>query len=303
MASRFDPQCFHDRLVGDRLIIPVGVNGAYGRGALFEDILGRVNDYITRAVAGEGAETMLFPPVINRQVLEKSGFLDSLTHLGGAVFSFFGNDQQQQELGGRARRGEPWGELLAMTNLVLTPAACYPVYPSMTGTTPPEGRVIDVLGWVFRHEPSLEPTRLQSFRMRELVRIGPPDVVLAWRDRWVERGLCMLRALGLPANTDTANDPFFGRGGRMLAANQRDQKLKFEILIPIVSKENPTACCSFNYHQDHFSSKFDIRLPEGGLAHTACLGFGLERVTLALLETHGFDPQRWRKDIRDLLWP
>jgi len=39
------------------------------------------------------------------------------------------------------------------------------------------------------------------------------------------------------------------------------------------------------------------------VASTACLGFGLERVTLALIKTHGFDPLGWPADVRALLWP
>ncbi|MDQ6881724.1 MAG: hypothetical protein M3150_06495, partial [Pseudomonadota bacterium] len=99
------------------------------------------------------------------------------------------------------------------------------------------------------------------------------------------------------------SDPFFGRAGRMMASQQLDQRLKFEILVPVISQENPTALCSFNWHQDHFSVLFGIRSADNAVAHTACLGFGLERVTLALLKRHGFDPARWPGDIRAQLWP
>ena len=45
----------------------------------------------------------------------------------------------------------------------------------------------------------------------------------------------------------------------MLANNQRDQGLKFELLVPVNSAEKPTACLSFNYHQDHFGSTWEHR--------------------------------------------
>jgi seryl-tRNA synthetase len=61
--------------------------------------------------------------------------------------------------------------------------------------------------------------------------------------------------------------------------------------------------CSFNWHQDHFSSVFGIRNSDDSVAHTACLGFGLERVTLALLKAHGFDPATWPEEVRAQLWP
>jgi len=109
--------------------------------------------------------------------------------------------------------------------------------------------------------------------------------------------------LGLPVQSDVASDPFFGRVGKMMAANQVDQRLKFEILVPVISLEKPTAICSFNWHQDHFSSKFGIRNADESVAHTACLGFGLERVTLALIKAHGFDPMAWPDAVRAQLWP
>jgi seryl-tRNA synthetase len=89
----------------------------------------------------------------------------------------------------------------------------------------------------------------------------------------------------------------------MLAANQREQKLKFEVLVPVISKEKPTAVCSFNYHQEHFGQAFEIKTPDGAVANTACLGFGLERVVMALFQTHGFDPGAWPTAVRERLWP
>ena len=54
----------------------------------------------------------------------------------------------------------------------------------------------------------------------------------------------MIEALDLPCDVDLANDPFFGRAGKMMVNNQRDQNLKFELLIPVNSTANPTACAS-----------------------------------------------------------
>ena len=301
--AKFSAQELYDDLVRHELIFPVGVPGAFGRGAVFEDVLQRFNDLVTRLAKDDGAEVRVFPPILNREVMEKTGYLNSFPHLAGAVFSFNGTELQAKEMSTRAYAKEPWAEFLKMTDVVLTPAICYPVYSTLTGTLPKDGRLIDVLGWAFRHEPSPEPTRMQAFRMREFIRIGSPDAVIEWRDTWHQRGLELLLSLGLPAKSDVAADPFFGRGGRMLAANQKEQKLKFEVLVPVISEENPTAVCSFNYHQDHFGKTFDIKTSDGEVAQTACLGFGMERLTMALFRTHGFVPSEWPKHVRERLWP
>ena len=174
--------------------------------------------------------------------------------------------------------------------------------PSMSGKLPENGRLITMFNWVYRHEPSPEPTRMQAFRVREFVRAGTPNDVVEWRDMWLERGLQLLRGLGLPAESDVAADPFFGRAGGMLADGQKAQKLKFEVLVPVISKDKPTAVCSFNFHEGHFGEAFEIKTADGAVANTACLGFGLERVCMALFQTHGFDPGAWPSAVRAQLW-
>lgn len=302
-SADYDIQGFHDGLVAHGLIVPVGVPGAFGRGAVFEDVLERFNGLVSELARDDGAEVYTFPPVIDRRVLEKVHYLDSFPHLCGAVHSFFGNALQALAVAERANSGGDWGSLLGQTGVVLNPAACYPVYPGLAGTLPAQGRLVSMLNWVYRHEPSPEPTRMQSFRVREFVRAGSAEQVIEWRDMWLQRGLDLLTSLGLPARSDVASDPFFGRGGKILAMNQKEQKLKFEVLVPVISLEDPTAVCSFNFHQEHFGSTFGIRTADGEVANTACLGFGLERVTMALFKTHGFEPQAWPEAVRSRLWP
>ena len=40
---------------------------------------------------------------------------------------------------------------------------------------------------------------------------------------------------------------------------------------------------------------------DGKYAHSACIGFGLERIALALFKTHGFDPDQWPSSVKNVL--
>ena len=300
-ADHYAPAPFYAELVEHGLILPTDVPGTYGRGARFDDILERLDALVLADPLNRGAEPLTFPPVIARKMLEKLGYLENFPHLIGSIHSFFGDEATARDMAARAQRGERWEDLLDITALMMLPAACYPVYPLFTGLLAQGGRLVTTRNWCFRHEPSDEPTRLQSFRMREFVRAGSPEVVAAWRQEWLAHSLDLLASLGLPVTSDVATDPFFGRMGKMLAAGQRDQELKFELLVPVISETAPTAIASFNWHQDHFSGKFGFRDANGATAHTACMAFGLDRITLALLKTHGVDSAAWPEAVRQRL--
>ncbi|CAA2136488.1 MULTISPECIES: amino acid--[acyl-carrier-protein] ligase [Methylobacterium] len=298
------PPSLLDRLFDQGLLIRTGVDGLYGRSGEFESVVEAVDRIATRLGAGDGAESLRFPPGMSRPAFERSGYLKGFPNLAGTIHCFCGNDADHARLLACIEAGTDWTGGQAASEIVLTPAACYPLYPvaAARGALPEGGLLFDLQSYCFRHEPSLEPTRMQMFRMREYVRMGSPDQVLAFRELWLERGTAMMRELGLPIAVDPANDPFFGRAGRMLANNQRAQGLKFELNVPVNSEEKPTACLSFNYHQDHFGTIWDIRQADGEVAHTACVGFGLERITLALLRHHGLDIEAWPDVVRDRLW-
>lgn len=304
-APRRDRAAFLADLVAEGLIIPSGVDGAYGRGARFEEVRAAVERLVTRRTINVRAERMAFPPLLPKAQLERIGYLASFPHLAGSVFSFDGDEADAAELERRAGAGEDWSGYQRQTELVLVPAACYPVYPAVAarGALPAGGVTVDLHGsYVFRNEPSRDPARWQMFHQHELVRLGAPEEVEEWREAWSRRAVEILSDLGLAAAADVASDPFFGRSGKMLARSQRAQALKYEVAVPI-SGDEPTAVASFNYHREHFASIFGLVQESGEQAHTACVGFGQERITLALLSRHGLDPHTWPAEITDQLWP
>ncbi|WHA41520.1 amino acid--[acyl-carrier-protein] ligase [Agrobacterium larrymoorei] len=295
---------FLDRLFDKGLLIDTGVDGLYGRSGQFEDVITAFERLIDKVGGGDKAEAIRFPPGINRAYFEKSGYMKSFPQLAGTVHSFCGCELDHVSLIKSMDEGTDWTKDQKITDIVLTPAACYPLYPTIAkrGNLPENGGLYDIQSYCFRHEPSKDPARQQLFRMREYVRMGTESDVTEFRQIWMDRGVEMMEKLGLEVKIDIANDPFFGRAGRMLVNNQRDQNLKFELLIPVTSTTNLTACMSFNYHQDSFGTKWGLNLADGEVAHTACVGFGLERIALALFAKHGLDVDQWPQSVRETLW-
>jgi seryl-tRNA synthetase len=276
------------------LFHPMGVDGVYARTALYLHILDRLEGYITRQ-REPGVEVMRFPPVMSRKQLEKSGYLKSFPNLLGCVCALHGSEASIRGAVERHESGGDWTSSLSASDLVLSPAACYPLYPIVAarGRLPSGGLQFDIEADVFRHEPSRSLDRLQSFRMREFVRVGSAEEIVEFRERWMEKGLRLAGELGLPFTLDVANDPFFGRVGQMMAVSQRQQALKFELLIPYHAGASPTACMSFNYHREHFGNVWGIRDANEELAHTSCVAFGIDRLTVALFANHGVDLAAW----------
>ena len=288
--------------IAEALLLPSGIDGIYARTAVYENVVDSLTAFISRQ-REPGTEVLRFPPVMSRRQLEKSGYLKSFPHFLGCVCCLSGAEADVRGAVETFDAGGDWTPNLSAADLVLTPAACYPVYPLVAsrGEVPAEGLKFDVASDCFRREPSRDLDRLQSFRMREYVCVGTPEQIDDFRRRWMARAEDLAGQLGLPYRLDTASDAFFGRGGKLMAMSQIEQALKFELLIPLRSAADPTACMSFNYHRDHFGTTWNLRNTAGQVIHTGCVAFGMDRLALALFATHGLDLQDWPAATRKAL--
>jgi seryl-tRNA synthetase len=236
-----------------------------------------------------------------KSTLVKSGYLRSFPDLVGVISTFGGSDRELPALLARVDAEEEWSDLLVSTDVAMCSAACHSLFPLFQGDTlGRDGTVYEIQGTCFRHEPSEDPARMQSFRQHEFVYLGTAEGALAHRTYWLERGTELLGALGLAVEVVVANDPFFGRAGRLLATGQLEKELKYEITSPI-SSAVAGAIASGNYHEDHFGVDFRILLEDGSPVHSACIGFGLERISLALVLAYGTHVDQWPGDVRHLL--
>lgn len=300
-------ELFRQQLFEAGLLIPMGIDGLYGRGSEFERIIDGIGAAVTRkglAVYGSSPTGLRFPPIYPRTAFERTDYIASFPNLTGAISTFTGDNSDHRALLADRDAGLPWDGHLNPAGTMLVSAACHPCYATLPKVLPESGLLLDVYGYCFRHEPAIDPARMQAFRMREYVRIGTPGEAAEHRDSWVGSAMEALDELGLPVSAAPANDPFFGRAGRILATNQREENLKTELLVRLYGDlDDGTAVFSANCHRDHFGAAFGISTSTGEVAHSACAGFGMERIALALIRTHGIDPTSWPSEVqRSLGW-
>lgn len=297
-------QALRDRLIAAGLLVELGEPGIVALGGDFNRVLDALDALYLRTFADLSAEVWRFPPVEPKGLFEKTDYVASFPQLTGSLSAFTGDTRDHAELLRLRATDQQWEDLLHPAGLMMSPAACHPLYEVLAGTLPASGRLCEVLGSCFRHEPSSDPMRMQTFRMHEFVHAGTPASALAHRDQTAARLVTMLESLGLEISYEPANDPFFGRTGKVMAASQREAALKFELLTKVYGADLPaTAIGSANYHNDHFGQAFGIHSADGEVAHTACLGLGLERTVLALLSRHGMSVAGWPSSVRAVLWP
>jgi seryl-tRNA synthetase len=280
----------------------LGAHGVYARTELYEDLITRLSVLISSLREPE-TEVLRFPPVMSRYQLEKSGFLKSFPNLLGCVCALHGTEAEIRSAASRHETGGDWTSALTPADLILNPAACYPVYPiaAQQGAIGATGKLFDVACDCFRHEPSPHLDRLQSFRMREYVCIGTPDVVNRFGERWIAEAKRFAESLGLAYEIAPASDPFFGRVGQVMAISQLQQSLKFELLVALPSESRLTACMSFNYHRDHFGQIWGLKDADDNVAHTGCVAFGMDRLAIGLFWAHGLRIDKWPDVVRRTL--
>jgi seryl-tRNA synthetase len=286
----------------DGMFRSMEIDGVYARTGAYEAVVTGLANLITQ-YRDPAMEVFRFPPVMSRAHIERHGYLKSFPNLLGCVCGLHGSEQEIRAAADSYYDGKDWTASLAPNDLVLTPAACYPVYPIVAsrGPVPNTGLMFDVAADCFRREPSKDIDRLQSFRMREYVCIGSAIQIVEFRERWSAKAKAIADQLCVPYTVEQASDPFFGRSGQMMAISQFEQCLKFELLIPVRSAQSPTACMSFNYHLDHFGTTWGLSDEAGNVCHTGCVAFGMDRLAVALFAVHGLKPDAWPANVRSSL--
>ena len=241
----------------------------------------------------ETSDDWRVPPAIDFATLARAEYFASFPHWLTVASHL---RDEEDALRAVAERGEPGvlREASAAPKAALNPAVCYHEYAALADSSIEQAVIVTAQAECWRHEGARHATleRGWAFTMREIVCIGSDDDANAFLERSTERVMDFARSLDLEPTLVAATDPFFAPGARAKHVLQQLKELKHELLLPI-GASNTIAASSFNLHETFFGHAFDISLPNGKPATTACVAFGLERWLLAFLVRHGPDAAGW----------
>ena len=256
---------FRAALLDDGVLLATDVDGVYGRSATYESVADAIDRLVLRVGADQDALSVRFPPVMPwsnfveervPRVVPRPDGVDP--HVPGR------RARHHAELVHAAESGEDRAPLLESTDMVLCPAVCHPLYPTQSGTLPEGGRRSS-RSTATASATSPAPTRsgCRPSASTTTSTSGPPRGHAPTATGGSTGASTCSADWGSTVESVVANDPFFGRPGRMLAANQRSEELKYEIVAPVFAEGRPTAISSSNCHLDHFSRPFAIDTADG----------------------------------------
>jgi hypothetical protein len=199
----------------------------------------------------------------------------------------------------RVDKVEPNETAVAPMRLAANPSTCYHCYAVRAHSDIGADLAVTAVTKCHRFEAinHREPGRLLEFTMREVIFLGSPDYVRVTRERSLALVEQIVRAWGLYGALVTANDPFFSADFASKASQQHRLAMKYEYRA-LLPPHRPISVLSSNLHGPTFSKAFSIT--QGGRPiNTGCIGFGHERLALAIVAQHGGDPARWPQALGD----
>ena len=239
---------------------------------------------------------------MSRRQLERSGYLKSFPHFLGCICCLGGSEADVRGTVERFEAGEDWTDALSAADLVLTPAACYPVYPIVAsrGEVPAEGLLFDVASDCFRREPSRDIDRLQSFRMREYVCVGTranrrfPNSLdgASARPR---------QSAGIAVSRRSRQRRFLWP--RRQAHGDEPDRAGAEIRIARFGSLSRAAdrLHEFQLSPRPLGTAWNLHNKAGAVMNSGCVAFGMDRLALALFATHGLETSSWPEAPRKAL--
>lgn len=254
-----------------------------------------------------GASELLPPATVSWSTLTRARYLESFPQHVTALATVR-HDLQSLDCVAVSDSSAAQLDEFEVTEVALAPAACLHLYAMHADSRVRVPVLRTLLATCGRYEATAherrdhyvvggcgDPGRLWTYRVRELVCLGGLNDVLRFRDDCVDLVTTVLADIDLPSRLVVATDSFQGASAAELTRYQHRLAVKLEVVpaVPVAG-----AIGSLNFHGKHFGLGFGIHDGDGNTVHSACLGFGIERMALTALAAHGTEPERWPDVLR-----
>jgi seryl-tRNA synthetase len=288
------------RLVDRRMATPVG-EGQVALSSAFLGVMDDLDRLIMRLLAREfDIEEFRYPTLIPVEVLHRCGYFTSFPQYVMLTTRLRADVDNYREFLEEAKATRDIGAGLLdrcdRVDYCLPPTMCYHTFNHYGGATlPTQLSTVTARGKSFRHESRYHRSlaRLWDFTIREIVFLGSRAEVLDARERFLNLVLGLVDDWGLSGRCEVASDPFFcNSDSGMLASSQRLLELKYELQLDLAEADS-VAVASFNFHDRFFAESFEIGRQDESQVYSGCVGFGLERLSFALMCQYGLDRRTW----------
>jgi len=250
----------------------------------------RLDRLFTHWASKFAAEQRQYTPLVSVEELHKLEYFTSFPHQAIFPVALAENDENLNRFaddpvsaGGSLKLADT-----APVHHCLAPAACFPVYMSLSGEDLPATAFITLRSLCFRKERQQQPlARQTTFNMREVVCLGRQAEVKEFLQTFRQIVETFFQRWSLPVRLERATDPFFNAPTNRKYIMQKIAPLKHEMVY-----NGELAIGSINFHQNSFGDTFDISY-RGEAVYSGCVAFGIERWLFALLDCFGTDARDW----------
>lgn len=274
--------------------------GIFSYSGLYLQLMEVLDQEVKNFALKEGAQAVSLPVSTPIADLQKSDFFKHTPQFAQFISCLppkapsISEFSQALELG---KKSAELKSLLDFPELICRSAICLSAYPRYAHKmlAPHDYFCLTSMGKSFRHEGGRVSTmeRLQEFTMREIIYFGDAPYVqkkMVNATQWFKD---FMQSLELQGVIQMGDDSFFVDHAKSLQFYQRSQKSKYEVRLVNPHLKRQVACGSLNFHGSHFAHSFSIKLNNGQLASTGCVGFGLERLVFLILSQYGSESTCW----------
>lgn len=274
----------------DNGLIINSTDGQYSYSGDYVSLIESLDKTIESYCISELAEKCIYPSLIDKEDIKTAGYLDAFPHLALGAAPF------------KRTAGKICDKALLEPEYVLAPTVCYHCFAGFKNKQIDTPKAYTAINKCHRNEThsvvGLE--RLKTYLMREIIFFGEADFVVRSINRTLEFTKSLLEYCDIPFEVHHSHDAFFLPQLSNRATFQSALKLKQEIKIKVKSG-NSIAVASFNNHLTTLSDKFNILSNCKSHLYSGCVGWGMERLTYALMCYLGPDIKKWPEHVKSRL--